>query len=152
MRAEIANVIEAARNLQIRIASDGDEEQVVIGGSRHDFPDRLKAVARSLEEFDRSGAKDISVSASMDPIKLRKALDGIFRWCRASGLDISDPHMIVASALGMSRAKVQGGGRAIPKYKVKGLKNSRGTSMTGSAPDDFDREAVIEQMKLKNSM
>lgn len=134
MRKEVVEVIESARNLQIKILNHEGQARVIMGGSKHDFPDKLKAVALALEAFDRVGSKALDglySSASMDPVKLRQALDGIFRWFRVMKMDVDIPHEIVATALGMERAS-KNTMKPVTKFYDKGFSNSNsGTSVDG---------------------
>lgn len=153
MKREVVEVIESARNLQIKIVNDSGNSKVIMGGSRHDFPDRLKAVALALEAFDRIGAKGLDGlynSSSMDPVKLRQALDGLFRWFRIMNISIEEPHEIVASALGLSRA-MKNNAKPILRYNNKGFRNSsNGTAMSGGKPrKNINNDELRQNLKAK---
>lgn len=151
MRREVVEVIESARNLQIKISTKDGQPHIIMGGSKHEFPDKLKAVALALEAFDRVGSKALDglySSSSMDPIKLRQALDGIFRWFRVMKMDIDIPHEIVATALGMERAS-KNTMKPVTKFYDKGFSNSvSGTSVDGKKRNkNMSNESLREHLR-----
>lgn len=154
MRKEIVTLIESARNLNIRLVDTSGKPNhsgVKIGGKREDFPPKLKQVALALEGVDRAGSdafEGLKSHAAMDPIRLRMALDGIFRWMKAMGIAVEDPHDIVASALGMSKARINERRNALPKYKNAGFRNSHYKSMASSSgKPETSVDSLREQLK-----
>src|SRR5690606_17868567 len=71
---------------------------VRISGSAKDFPERLMALQLALEAYDRASA---AAGALDDATRLRQALDGLFRWMRDKGIDVTEPMEIVGDALGI---------------------------------------------------
>jgi hypothetical protein len=110
MRREIAGLIEAARGLRLKLdPQPGDPLKVRIGGGREDFMVGLHGLAVALENLDRSGSASTDITPaddpSLEPANLRAALDGVFRWLKATGVDITEPHAIVAEALGAKQKR-----------------------------------------------
>ena len=134
MKREIFEVVEAAKALQVQLApTQANPRCVRVGGDRADFPERLWRLAKALEAFDRSGASVLegpSASAPQDPTmdaaRLRVALDGVFRWMRSSGLDVSQPYGLVAEAMGVpaQKEKAAKAYKPVPKFAPSGFKKT----------------------------
>jgi len=136
MRREVFGVVEAARSLQVLLApSEASPHGIRIGCTRSVFPERLRRLAKALEAFDRAGAASLGAGnglsqqdPAMDAARLRVALDGVFRWMRSSGMDVSEPHSMVVEALGV--LKVQGAKagksyRPVPRFAPNGFKKAK---------------------------
>lgn len=129
-RREVVELVEAARGLGVRITvKPGKTQQsIVIHGRRDEFPGKLKRVAEALEAVDKSGSAALEgegADPSMDAARLRLALDGVFRWMRSTGLDVSDPHAIVAAALGAKGDKPGRGYKPVPRFAPDGFKKDQ---------------------------
>lgn len=131
MRREIFEVIEAARGLQVQLAPTQPNPRCVsIGGERSEFPVRLWRLAKAIEAFDKTGsdALDEATGPEGDPTadaaRLKVALDGVFRWMRSTGLDVSEPYGLVTEALGLQvpRQVSPKGYKPIPKFAPNGFK------------------------------
>lgn len=128
-RREVVELVEAARGLGVRITvkPGRNQQSIVIHGRREDFPAKLRRVALTLEALDAAGSAAIggdpsAADPSMDAARLRLALDGVFRWMRSTGIDVSDPHAVVAAALGVKADKPGAGYKPVPKYAHDGFK------------------------------
>lgn len=110
VKRETFELVESARGLQVRLAPKAvNPKNVRIAGDKSTFPDRLHRVAVALEAVDRSGAAGLEDAddPSMDAARLRMAVDGVFRWMRSVGIDVEEPHALVAAALGVQvKAKI----------------------------------------------
>jgi hypothetical protein len=163
MKKEVVELIEAARGLEIRLSPDS-ERPVNVGGDRESFPHRLKRVALALEAVDKTGSEALELEdgdPSMDVARLRVALDGVFRWMRSSGVDVSEPYKVVANALGVAsgepeQQKTSGKGyRPIPKFAHSGFgKKKSGSNGVGGvkvrlAPK-LDEKTSLEGLKGRN--
>ena len=129
MRREVVNLIESVRELQIQLTPKPDNpDGIRLGGERATFPTRLKNVAEALQELDRVGSAGLNgipvEDPTLDSAKLRMALDGVFRWMRFQGLDVKEPHNIVAQSLGVEEAKKGKTYRPIPKFAPNAHKKS----------------------------
>lgn len=132
MRREAFEVIESARALQVQLAPTQPNPRCVrIGGDRADFPNRLWRLARAIEAFDKVGEAalgDVGNAPSSDPTadaaRLKVALDGVFRWMRSTGIDVSEPYGLVTEALGvpMPAEKAARGYRPIPTFAPNGFR------------------------------
>jgi hypothetical protein len=124
MRREVVELIEAARALKVqRVPRPDNPRNIRIGGDRKEFPDRLHRMAVALEAVDRAGAQALDGMGrdpSMDAARLRMALDGVFRWMRSVGMDIAEPHAVVANALG-AQAKAGKAFKPTPKSMTKAI-------------------------------
>lgn len=119
MKREVVELVEAARRLEIRVAPKPDNPRAIrISGSRAEFPDRLYRVAVALAAVDRAGAAalDGTSDPASDAARLRMALDGVFRWMRSCGMDVAEPHAIVANALGVQSQQKSKRFRPQPKF------------------------------------
>jgi hypothetical protein len=127
MRREVVELIESVRALNVRVVpAQNGRRTIRVGGTRKEFPGRLYRVARALEAVDAAGAKSLDGigDPSQDAARLRMALDGIFRWMRSVGMDISQPHAIVANALGAKENSSGKRFRPVPQYAHDGFKKS----------------------------
>ena len=124
MRRELANLIEAVRNLGLSRVPSGCG--ITINGNREEVSAKFERLLASLEAYDRatSSANASEASASqpaqekpapqghddptMNPLLLRQALNGMFNWLKDSGHDISRAHDIVADALTAEPAPSEG--------------------------------------------
>lgn len=97
MRKEIADIIDAARKLGIRLTGHEGMNCVQISGAASEFPNRLKVLQQALDAYDRSS----SSKSESEEVRLKRALDGVFRWLRASNIDVTEPMEIVGDALGV---------------------------------------------------
>ena len=155
MRKEVVELLEASRNLRVRIVDDDKHPTgIVLGGNKADFPSKLKVLALAIEAVDKAGSKAFEgmqeASPSMDPVRLRMALDGIFRWMRSMGIALDEPHDIVAVALGMSKAKNKVRRNAVPKYRNPGFKNSVSkVSMSSGNINNDTLDDLRDQMKRR---
>lgn len=108
MRPVIVALVEAVRGLHVHLKpTPANPRAIRIGLDMENFKNALYEVAVSLEAVDRDGS--VSADPTMDPIRLRLAIDEMFRWMRASGMDMSEPLQIVSNCLRTSektRAKV----------------------------------------------
>ena len=121
MRREIAELVDAARGLGVRLSpTPANAKAIRLDGDRDTFPDRLRRVAQALEAVDRAGgvanAADAGPDASVDAARLRLALDGVFRWMRMMGLDVTEPHAVVAAAMGVESAATKGAYKPKPAF------------------------------------
>lgn len=101
MRQEVHELIEAVRDLEIRVDASAPG-QIRLTCDKAEFPRRLHRVALALEAVDRSGAAANEMAGAdpaRDAARLRLALDGVFRWMKMRGMDLADPLQIVATAL-----------------------------------------------------
>lgn len=128
-RREVVELVEAARGLGVRITvkPGRNQQSIVIHGRREEFPGKLRRVAEALEALDAAGASALSAAdpgsdPSMDAARLRLALDGVFRWMRSTGIDVADPHAVVAAALGVKADKPGKGYKPVPKFAHDGFK------------------------------
>lgn len=166
MRQEVVDLIEATRALKVqRSPVEGNPYNIRIGGNRTEFPGRLYRLAVALEAVDRAGSSAIeSVDASnpaMDAARLRMAIDGVFRWMRATGVDVDEPKEIIAEALGVY--KKQGKAyKAVPEFdraserRKKGWTPIRKLQMLGEdeeTPDlDEIRKKAMKVQAVENTM
>lgn len=106
MKKEFIHLMDAVRQLGIKFAPRvSNPHGIRIAGKRVEFPEKLYQVALMLDAADKASAtaleKDNKEDGAMDPIKLRTAIDGLFRWMRSNGQDVEIPRSIVANILGM---------------------------------------------------
>lgn len=104
MKRQMLAVIEAARSLQVnRIPTEDEPEKIRIDCPRLEFGPRLYELASCLEDFDRAGGTEAAMAEvddpAMDAARLRVCLDQVFRWMRAQGVDVREPHSLVAKQL-----------------------------------------------------
>ena len=136
MKREVFEVVEAARGLQVQLApSAANPHCVRIGGERAEFPERLWRLAVAVEAFDRAGASaledpgdpEAERDPTLDAAKLKVALDGVFRWMRSTGLDVSEPYAVVSQALaGPAVAQARGPKvyRPLPRFAPDGFRKA----------------------------
>jgi len=131
MNKETIGLIEAVRDLRLAVVEAEAVERVRIGGAADDFPRRLVALARALEAFDRAGGARAEASAAparpeagMETGKLKNAIDGMFKWMRGQGIDISQPYAILEEAMGIPPEKRKKGLAPKPRYAA-GAKRTR---------------------------
>ncbi|MFC4236065.1 hypothetical protein ACFOY8_12540 [Thalassospira xianhensis] len=137
MRRELVELIEAARKLGVqRIPTPDNPRYIRIVGDRKDFPDRLYRVAIALEAVDRLGSKALEGvnDPTLNAAHLRLAVDGIFRWMKATGVDIQEPYQIVAAALGAKGAKRGKIYRNAPKFDANFSKTKKPKPMLQVIP------------------
>lgn len=126
MRREVVELVEAARGLSIHVVPKPENPRNIrIACERAQFPDRLHRVALALAAVDRAGAQALEGTGdpAMDAARLRMAIDGVFRWMRTVGMDIAEPHAIVAAALG-AKSKAGSKYKPTPQYAHDGFKRS----------------------------
>ena len=132
MRHEVFEVVEAARGLQVQLAASPSNLNCVrIGGDRSEFPSRLWRLGKALEAFDAAGSPGTAehreeANGTMDPVRLKVALDGVFRWMRSMSLDVTEPYELVAEALGVPvpQGKTSGTYRPVPKFAPNGFRKT----------------------------
>lgn len=157
MRREIVELVEAARDLQVLLAPRPDNHRSVrIGGPRDNFPDRLWRIAVALERVDRAGAAGLSQDEADDPVmdaaKLRMALDGVFRWMRSNGMDVSEPHSVVSAALGAQGKVVKAGKgyKPVPQFAHNGYKKSVRTKPLMRLDPNPGERVTIDGLRQKD--
>lgn len=134
MRKEIHDLIEAVRRLDIRISDGSLPGCVKLGGPAMDFPARLMEVQRALEAVDKAGGADAALgdssvsadAAAAQAAQLRTAIDGVFRWMRVQGLDVSEPMEIVGDALEVPQGKRKKSYQTLPVFAPNGCKRRKG--------------------------
>ncbi len=112
MRKQIVDLVESVRDLGLgRVPPEVNPSGIVLKGNKAEFAEKLGRVHDALEALDQAGAKSAAltpgepagapqaVDPSMDVALLRMALDGVFRWMRSQGIDITEPHAVVAQVL-----------------------------------------------------
>ncbi len=99
MRREAHALVEAVRALRLALTGKPAPRCVTVGASATEFPERLAALQRALETLDATGGALDALGAPEDMEKLRKGVDGIFRWIKLQGLDTAEPLQILTEAL-----------------------------------------------------
>lgn len=108
MQTEAANLAEAARNLGLELVLPGEGE-VKVRCPKGEFAGRLAALQKALECWDAAQGAS-SGNGPSEAARMRLALDALFRWMRATGMDVTEPHAVVAAAL-----RGAGGSKSAPK-------------------------------------
>lgn len=132
MNRATSALVEAVRDLGLSVVTADQGESVRIAGAADQFPGKLIRLQKALEEFDRTGAaKADNESLAQENERLKKAVDGMFRWMRGAGIDISDPYRILEESLGVNKHKEKFAFTYTPKNarsKKKPRKNDSGSS------------------------
>ena len=152
MKREIADLIEAVRELGVVLAPTvQNPTSIRLQGNRDEFPERLWNLGEALEAVDKAGSASIDETPddpSMDPACLRLALDGVFRWMRSNGLDVTEPHAVVASAMGAGKSSGKAY-RLIPKFAHDGFKkNMRPKPLLKLSPNPGEK-ITLESLRNK---
>ena len=98
MRKEAHALVQAVRRLGLSLTSKPAPRCVSVGIPAAEFPVRLADLRRALEALDAAEADEMSPTGE-DAEKLRKGIDGVFRWIRLQGLDTAEPLQILTEAL-----------------------------------------------------
>lgn len=93
---EASAVVEAARALGVRI-TDRTKNGVVIGLTPPAFYKALFELAEKIEDFDRATGGGVNLEPEL--ARFKTAVAGVFRWMKAQGIDVAEPHRIVSDAL-----------------------------------------------------
>lgn len=99
MRKDVVDLIEAVRGLGLTPTGEDGPRCIRIDGDAKAFPERLLAVAKALEAVDAKGGI-AAAEENVDLVKLKSAIDGVFRWIKLQGLKTDEPFDIIAQALG----------------------------------------------------
>ena len=157
MKRETAEVVEAARGLQIKLApKPSNPKNVRIAGEKATFPDRLHRVAVALVALDKAGSRSLEPEGEddFDVARLKMSLDGVFRWMRSAGIDVSEPHAVVSAALG-GRARKQKAYKPVPPtpWMPKGSGRAPGPLLSlAPGPGETITMAKIRERALRMRM
>ncbi len=96
MNPYIATLVESVRRLALeKTPTQENPFGIRMNLTKPEIPVRLYDVADALEAVDKNGAL-----SDKEDIKLRVAIDQIFRWMQSQNIDIREPVMIVRDILG----------------------------------------------------
>jgi hypothetical protein len=162
MKKEIIDLVEAVRALEMRISPTLDNDKnVKLFGDKKEYPYKFYNLLIALEAFDKAGSNsfDDIEDPALDSAKLRLALDGVFKWMRSVGIDVSEPHAIVSDTLGYKNKKEKPF-RPVPKYAMNSFKKKIPNKiLLGFDPGpgekiniDSLREKVYQSMNTLNKM
>lgn len=145
MQRKIWRVIEAARDLKLHIVSSGAEEKVRIRGSAREFPGRLLALQKALDELDGEGGLTLSENARInllesELVKYRIGIDHVFRWMKENGIDITEPYALLEESLGVPEKKRAKAFTHKPEYGKK-----KGKKKPNQAGEDKISDRAVEE-------
>ena len=153
MRREVIALAEAVRNLSVEISPSADNPDAIrIICPRAEFPARLAAARRALDEFEAASAASNSGQGKndIDAAVLQVALDSVFRWMRTKGIDITEPHAAVAAAL-----RTGSGGKPVtipkpsPSYAHDRVKTKKPKPLLKFTPEPGER-VTLQNLRKKN--
>jgi len=156
MRKQLVDLVESVRDLGLgRVPTEVNPSGISLRGSKAEFAQKLGRVHDALAALDQAGAKSASltpddaagpaqaVDPSMDVMLLRMALDGVFRWMRSQGIDITEPHAVVAQVLkGPTPASGGARYRPTPGYVIKPAAGGKPGVMTKLTPELHERASL----------
>lgn len=128
MQKEFFELVEAARNLKIKITDKPSPKCIAIQGNLSEFPENLKRLQEALEKFDSvSGTTLNDENKENDVNKYKKALDGIIKLLQIKGQDLDEIKSIITNSLEIEgETKSSNDYSTLPKFAPKAWKKKKG--------------------------
>lgn len=131
MKPEIYALIEAVRDLGIKLTGDPSPRSIRITGDTGAFAEKLRYLQEALEAVDRASSSSVGDEFNSnvnDPAKLKNALDGLLRFIQTRGVNISEVDSIVRDALqiGASEEVQTQKVATLPSFAPSSLKKRKG--------------------------
>lgn len=141
MRKEAHALVQAVRRLRLALTGQPEPRCVSVGVPAAEFPVRLADIQRALETLDAADAAD-PVPTGDDAEKLRKGIDGVFRWIRLQGLDTAEPLQILTEALTGRRGKPPDKYEMLPRFTPYARRKPNGWEVAIGAGSRADHAAM----------
>jgi len=154
MKREVLNLVDAARNLGIRLTGRPAPKCVRIPDPAN-FAEKLEELQRALEALDASGAlagdlESPSPEAKDDPRKLREALDRVMRMYQMQGGNLEDLNEVVRDALDLApeeEGKKRKEHNTLPAFAPARLKRKKGYRPRLNVYPDRPGEASLNDLR-----
>lgn len=130
MKKEVVELIEAVRNLNLRLTGDPAPHGVRISDNRDVFAGKLELLQVALEMVDKSGAMSSEIDVPEpkdDPLKLRLAIDGLMRLYQLKGGSLDQASEVIQQALGVASEEKDSRKTydTLPNFAVDRIKRKR---------------------------